>query len=794
MLWLLLTSGLRAADVSQTIPPLHENPQLQAFLQTWCLDCHAGEAAEAGLSLTDLSQLTPSLQNTAWERITKRLRTRQMPPLDVDRPSEAAYVNMLELLEGELLKRYQAAPNPGRTETFRRLTRTEYQNAIRDLLALDIDAREFLPADAASHGFDNVTVGELSPTLLNRYISAARSIAGKAVGRELSAPETRTVRLPGDLTQNVHVAGLPLGTRGGTRIRHTFPLSGEYQVTARLMRDRNEHVEGLTRPHDLVFLLDRQKMHEIRIRPPKDQTEHATVDAQLTTRFRVTAGPHDVGVTFIDDDASLLQIKREPYASQFNYHRHPRQAPAIYEVTITGPYGAIVQDDSPSRRKIFTVRPPTEATPDEQTMAAQQILRSLMRRAFRRPVTEDDLVVPMDFFESARSSSGFEAGIELAVQSILVNPHFLFRIERDPPDLPNGSVYHIAPFELASRLSFFLWSSLPDEELLQLAEAGTLNRTDVLREQVARMLQDPRAESLVTNFADQWLYLRNLSSITPDARLFPDFDENLRRAFRKETELLFADVVNNDRSVLELIRSDETFLNERLAKHYGIGNVYGNQFRRVTLDAHSHRGGLLRHGSLLTVTSYATRTSPVIRGHWILKNLLGSPPPPPPPDVPDLEDNTVDATLSVRERLTEHRANPVCANCHNLMDPIGFALENFDAVGRWRDVEAGQPINASGELPDGSEFDSVDGLEAALLRRPELFVETLTSKLMTYALGRGMEATDGPAIRQIVDQAAESEYRFSSLVNGIVTSPPFLMRTSQQAPPATEEQITQRQR
>jgi hypothetical protein len=447
----------------------------------------------------------------------------------------------------------------------------------------------------------------------------------------------------------------------------------------------------------------------------------------------------------------------------------------VYQVTVVGPFGAKGPGDTPSRRRIFIATP---KNPDDEEACAKKILSAVMRRAYRRPVANADLERVLPLYREARRDGDFDAGIESALSAILVSREFLFRIERDPPGVAPGTAYRISDIELASRLSFFLWSTIPDDELLDVAERGDLRRPSVLIEQTRRMLADPRSRSLVTNFAAQWLHLRNLDSITPDGRLFPDFDDNLRQAFRRETELLFEEVMSDNRSVLDLLKSDHSFLNERLAKHYGIPHVYGPRFRRVTLDPASERGGLLRHGSVLTVTSYATRTSPVIRGKWILENLLGTPPPPPLPDVPALDDNSVSATLPVRERLLQHRANAACASCHNMIDPPGFALENFDAVGRWRTVEEGQPVDASGGLPDGSKFTGVAGLEAGLLKRPEIFVGTLTEKLLTFALGRGVEPFDGPAVRRILSSAKASDYRFAAVIEGIVTSTPFQMRIS----------------
>ena len=631
-----------------------------------------------------------------------------------------------------------------------------------------------MPPDDSSYGFDNVTVGDLSPTLLDRYMSAAEKISRVAVGRPSRSPGGETVRLAPDLTQEDHLEGLPLGTRGGAVIDYTFPMDGEYEIQVRLMRDRDEHVEGLTEPHDVELLLDKARVQTFTVKPPQREPEHATADAHLKIRMPVTAGPHALGVAFLKKSSTLIETARQPYQAHFNYYRHPRVQPAIYSISIVGPYGAQSAGDTPSRRRIFVSHP---ATPQQEERAASQILSALMKRAYRRPVNASDLRGPLALFEKGRAE-GFEAGIEMAVAGILVNPSFLFRLELDPADIPPQTPYRVTDLELASRVSFFLWSSIPDDELLNVAIAGKLHEPAMLDRQVRRMMADARSRALVDNFASQWLHLRNLAAITPDMRLFPDFDDNLRQAFRQETELFFESVLKEDRSVLDLLRANYTFLNERLAKHYQIPNVYGSQFRRITLDEASERGGLLRQGSILTVTSYATRTSPVVRGKWILDNLLGVPPPPPLPDVPTLKDNTVDGNLTVRKRLAEHRSNAVCAACHNLMDPIGLSLEKFDAVGRRRSIEDGVPIDASGGFPDGSKFSDVDGLEAALLRRPELFVSAFTEKLLTYASGRGVEYYDAPSVRAIVRDAKAQDYRISSIVLGIVKSQPFQMRMS----------------
>ena len=746
----------------------------RALVDEYCLSCHDSDKKKGDLSLDAIAGEDVTRHPDVWEKVVRKLRARQMPPVGKPRPDDATYDAAIAALETSLDRAATARPNPGRTATIRRLTRTEYQNAIRDLLAFEGNVAELLPADESSYGFDNVTVGDLSPTLLDRYVSAAEKISRLAIGRPTRSPGGDTIRVPADLTQEEHLEGLPIGTRGGAVVPYTFPQDGEYEIQIRLTRNRDEHVEGLSEAHDLEVLLDRQRVQLFTVKPPvrepgasdADQPSHAKVDQHLVVRVPVTAGPHVLGVAFPKKPSVLLETPRQPYQTHFNWYRHPRIQPAIYSVSIIGPYAAKGAGDTPSRRRIFVSKSPKE------------VLSSLMRRAYRRPVTDADLQGPFELYRKASAEGGFEAGIEMALSAVLVSPEFLFRIERDPAGAPPNTAYRIGDLELASRLSFFLWSSIPDDELLNLASAGRLRQPAVLERQVRRMLADRRSRALVNNFASQWLHLRNLDSMTPDMRLFPDFDENLRQAFRRETELFVDSVLREDRSVLDLLSANYTFLNERLAKHYGIPHVYGSRFRRVTLGDDSWRGGLLRQGAILTVTSYATRTSPVLRGKYILDNLLGVPPPPPLPDVAALKDNTVDGKLSVRERLAEHRNNATCAGCHNLMDPLGLALEKYDAVGRRRMAEAGTPIDASGGFPDGSRFADVQGLEAALLRRPELFVGTFTEKLLTYALGRGVDYYDAPATRAIVRGARAQKYRVSSIILGVVKSPPFQMRKS----------------
>jgi hypothetical protein len=768
-----LTLDARRPSVA---PPIAADAAPRTLVEDYCLSCHDGDKKKGGLALDAIAAEDVNRHPDVWEKVVRKLRARQMPPIGKDRPDETTYDAVIASLETSLDRAASAHPSPGRTATIRRLTRTEYQNAVRDLLAVDVDAASLLPPDESSYGFDNVTVGDLSPTLLDRYVSAAETISRVAVGRPSRSPGGETIRIPADVTQEEHLDGLPIGTRGGAVVRYTFPLDGEYEIQIRLMRDRDEHVEGLSEAHDVELLLDRDRVQLFTVKPPQradgvpdtEQPSHEKVDQHLKIRVPVTAGPHVLGVAFPKKPSVLLETPRQPYQTHFNYYRHPRVQPAIYSVSIVGPYAAKGPGDTPSRRRIFGTTP----------RSPRQILASLMRRAYRRPVTDADLKGPLDLYDKARAGGDFEAGIEMALSAVLVSPEFLFRVERDPAGIPANTAYRVSDLELASRLSFFLWSSIPDDELLRVAAAGTLHEPAMLDRQVRRMLADGRSKALVTNFASQWLHLRNLDSITPDMRLFPDFDDNLRQAMRRETELFFESVLREDRSVLDLLRANYTFLNERLAKHYGIPQVYGSRFRRVTLDEGSLRGGLLRQGSILTVTSYATRTSPVLRGKFILDNLMGVPPPPPLPDVPALKDNTVDGHLSVRERLSEHRTNAACAGCHNLMDPLGLSLEKFDAVGRRRSAEAGVPIDASGGSPDGSKFADVQGLEAALLRRPELFAGTLTERLMTYALGRGVEYYDAPATRTIVRNARSQNYRMSSIILGVVRSPPFQMRKS----------------
>ena len=760
----------------------------QVLLDRYCITCHNDLLETGGLSLEGADVGDVTAHPELWEKVVRKLRTGAMPPRPRPRPDDATYGRMVSYLEGALDAASAANPDPGRTDTFRRLNRTEYRNAIRDLLALDIDVAALLPRDDSAFGFDNVNAGGLSPTLMERYLTAAQKVSRFAVGSRLPLPGSRVEVIPADRTQEDHVAGLPFGTRGGTVVEHLFPADGEYEIQVRLQRNRNENVEGLTEPHDVEITLDGRRLQLFTMEPSRNFVLQANatyyadegIDNHLNARVSVAAGPHRVGATFLKKNSALLETTRQPYDAHFNMDRHPRQQPAVRTVSIVGPFDPTGVGETPSRQRVFSCRPPAGASPDDAEACATEIIASLARRAYRRPVTVDDFDRLVSFYRQGYAEDGFESGVETALRALLASPEFLFRIERDPHGLAPGAPYRVSDLELATRLSFFLWSSLPDDALLDVAAARRLSDPTVLESEVRRMLADPRAEALTTNFASQWLHLRNLDAVRPDARLFPDFDDNLRQGFRRETELLFRSILDEDRSVVELLTADYTFVNERVAKHYELPGIYGDHFRRVAIPGDSPRAGLLGHGSILTVTSYATRTSPVLRGKWILENLLGTPPPAPPPNVPPLDETRSNTRIvSMRERMEAHRRNPQCAVCHQIMDPAGLSMEHFDAIGRWRETEGGAPIDAAGSLPGGEEFEGIPGLRDALLERPEVFAGVVAEKLLTFALGRGLDPADAPAVRAAVRLAAADDYRLSSLVLGIVNSTPFQMRRSQ---------------
>ena len=798
---LALAAGLAGARPAHA-EEAGEQPGLggwqRELLDRYCVTCHNGRMRTAGLALDEHDVAAVAAAPAVWETVVRKLRAGAMPPSPRPRPDAAAYDRFVGWLEAELDRHAAANPDPGRTEAFHRLNRTEYHHAVRDLLDLEIDVAELLPADGASYGFDNIAgVLGVSPTLLERYLASARKIARVAVGRPAPSATAEVFRLASDLPQDDWVAGMPFGTRGGGAFRHTFPEDAEYDFRVRLARNAGDNLAIFEVPHTVEVSLDGALVRTFVAGgpppgAPRDSDEYRawrdrqrTVDADWEFRLPVGAGPRELRVTFVRKTAAYPETLRQPYLRPYTSITggDTRVQPYLGSITVTGPFeaaGGTPAEEPPSRRRIFVCRPADGSAEAEATACARRIVSALARRAYRRPVTPADLDVLLGFFDDGRREGGFDAGIEMALRWLLASPEFVLRVERDPAGVAAGESYAVSDLELASRLSFFLWSSIPDDELLDLAEAGRLREPAVLEAQARRMLADERSRALVTSFASQWLYLRNVPAVVPDEDRFPDVGEGLRQAMRRETELFVESVFRDDRNVLDLLTADYTFVNERLARHYGMPGVYGSHFRRVPV-AHEARRGLLGHASILSVTSYPNRTSPVLRGKWVLENLLGTPPALPPPDVPALEETTgTGEALSMREATERHRANPVCASCHRLMDPPGFALEQFDAVGRFRTRSAaGTPIDATGELPDGTRFDGAAGLREALAGRPDRFVGTLTEKLLTYALGRGLEHYDAPAVRAITHAAAEDGYRFSSLVVGIVESAPFKMRRAE---------------
>ena len=768
------------------------------LLDRYCVACHNGRTRTAGLALDEHDPATPAAAPAVWETVIRKLRAGAMPPPPRPRPDRETYRRFVVWLESALDRAAAARPDPGRTEAFHRLNRTEYHHAVRDLLDLEIDVAELLPADGASYGFDNIAgVLGLSPTLLERYLAAARKISRVAVGRPAPSAVAEVFRLASDLPQDDWVAGMPFGTRGGGAFRHVFPQDAEYVFSVRLARGAGGALAVFEEPHVLEVSLDGALVRTFTVGgppppgAPRDGGEYRAwrdrqrnIDRDWEFRIPVDAGPHELRATFVRTTAAYPETHRRPYLRPYTSITggDTRVQPYLGSITVTGPFaarGGPPARETPSRRRIFVCRP---AAGDEagESACARRILSGLARRAWRRPVRSAETGVLLGFFDQGRREGGFDAGLDMALRWLLASPEFVLRVERDPPGAAPGAVYAVSDLELASRLSFFLWSSIPDDELLDLAVEGRLRDPDVLEGQVRRMLADGRSRSLVTSFAGQWLHLRNVPAVAPDEDRFPDVGEGLRQAMRRETELFVESVFREDRSVLDLLTADYTFVNERLARHYGLPGVYGDHFRRVSLTGAARRG-LLGHASILAVTSYPNRTSPVLRGKWVLDNLLGTPPALPPPDVPAIEETTAGGeALSMREATERHRASPACASCHRLMDPPGFALEQFDAVGRLRARSAaGTPIDASGELPDGTRFDGAAGLRAALVRDPERFAGTLTEKLLTYALGRGLEHADAPAVRAVVRAAAADGWRFSSLVVGIVESAPFRMRRAE---------------
>ncbi len=807
--------GLYAAQVVEPVaagvlaPPLLAHPQTQvpgpvtqttasgdpapdrSLLDTYCVTCHNARVQTAGLMLDtiDLSQVGVNAE--LLEQVTRKLRKGQMPPAGRPRPTPATIDAFATSLETALDRAAEASPDPGRV-ALHRLNRLEYVNAIRDLLALEIDGTALLPADTSGFGFDNnADVLSVTPALMARYLSAATKISRLAIPSPTIRPASQVFRASEFARQDVRRGeDLPFGTVGGFAFRHVFPLDGEYVFTIRLQRNRvGGTIRGIDDAHQVELRLDRALLARfdvggefqgsdpgILIAIPEEDvdaqrlhTYRLTADDHLELRATIQAGTHLVAVAFTDRAVLTEMVPVRPRSIQASTFSDDAGHPGIGTLEIAGPYAGTAPKDTASLRQIFTCRP---ATVRDEAECARQILGTLARRAYRRPVTRSDVDPLLDLYTLGRTGGSFDAGIERALEALLVSPKFLLRIEPRPPGATPGTVYRLGDVELASRLSFFLWSSIPDDELLDLAERGRLSEPTVLEAQVRRMRADPRAVAFLRNFADQWLITRNMLLAEPDPRLFPDFDDTLREAFLQETQLFIESQVREDRSVFDLLRADYTYLNERLAGHYGIPNVYGSHFRRVRLP-NDRRHGLLGHASVLTVTSYAHRTSVVLRGKWVLETLLGAPPPPPPPTVPPLEENDRRQPTSLRERMEQHRDNPVCASCHARMDPLGFALEHFDATGRWREDDGGAAIDAVVTLPDGTHLDSPAAFRDAL--SSDEFVRTVAEKLLTYALGRGLEYYDAPAVRQLLRDAAP-DYRWSSFVLGIVKSVPFQMR------------------
>jgi hypothetical protein len=760
--------------------------QDRALLDKYCVSCHSEKLKTAGLSLEAVDFARPSNSADVWEKVIRKLRAEMMPPVGAPRPDKAALDGVAAYLETSIDKIAAMQPNPGRT-VLHRLNRAEYGNAIRDLFALQaLDVTSLLPADNEAYGFDNIgDVLGTSPALMERYLSAAWKIAGLAVGNTKTTPTIETFRVRYDLSQRDHIEGLPVGTRGGMLIKYDFPVDGEYVIRPKLWKTTVNQVGGLELPHELEITFDGERVRLARVGGAEDERNSYAfpsstaeeIEKRFELRMPVKAGPHSISVAFLKKSSAPPVELLQPFLRDRIDPINPAGIPELDRVTIEGPFNVKGAGDSPSRRRIFTCRPAPGADP---LPCAKTILSAIGRRAYRRPVTEAELSRLVGFFQSGQKKTGsFDEGIENALAFLLVSPQFLFRFEYDPPAVAAGTVYKVNDLELASRLSFFIWSSIPDDQLLNLAIQGRLKNPTVLEQQVKRMLADERARALGANFAGQWLYLRNMQSAKPDEDVFPDFDDNLRQALKRETEMLFESIVLEDRTALDLLTADYTFVNERLAKHYGIPGIYGDQMRRVTLKD-DYRKGLLGQGSILTLTSMANRTSPVNRGKYVLTNILGTPPPPPPPNVPAFNE-TPEKSLSMRERMAQHRANVVCANCHKLMDPIGLALENFDGIGRWRTMDGEAAIDPSDTLYNGIKVSGPSSLRQVILNHPDQFVRTMTEMLMTYGIGRGLEYYDMPTVRSIVKDAARSNYRFSSLVLGVVRSAPFQMKVKKES-------------
>ncbi len=801
-----VTSGAPSAGSASA-----DTAKYRALLNKYCVTCHNAHTvnpAEGPVNLEGAGFDDLLGHAGTWERVLRKLSVRAMPPPGMPRPTEAEYAGFTGWLAASLDRAWEGKSTPGRF-VVHRLNRAEYANAVRDLLAVDIDVSDLLPTDGAEFGFDNIATSlKTSPLLLEGYLTAAQRVAAMAVGDPQVTPGTTEHPISREFSQNGYIEGLPLGTVGGTVVRHVFPADAEYKLSGRLVRGVQEGyagVEGNDTPYTFVITVDGTEVYSAPIGGPKDDEMQAAdlaaaqpiIDKRMTGRVRVTAGPHDVGFTWKERPIQLQDVW-EPSRRDSQEVHMVAGLPKLRSVSIDGPYNVRGVGEGPSRERLFVCHPAAK-TPSasgaslDETGCATKILSNLARHAYRRPVTPADIEAPMSFYKQARQpgagkpGGNFDDGIRAGVARVLSSPYFIYRIEKDPAGVPAGTAHPVSDIELASRLSFFLWSSIPDEKLLDLAAAGRLREPGVFAAQVHRMLADERSDALVENFTGQWLQLRNLEAkAVPDLLMFPDFDDNTRKGFRKETELFFGYILRDDRSTLELLDADYTFVDERLARNYGIKGVYGPQFRRVKLTDPNRRG-LLGQGSILSLTSVATRTSPVFRGKYVLSTFLNTPPPPPPPNVPSLDESNKGASTAaktVRAQLELHRKNQPCAGCHRVIDPAGFALENFDSVGRWRDKGPdGALLDVAGTLADGSQVNGPVALREAILSRPNAFVTVVTEKMLTYALGRGLEPSDMPVVRRIVKKAAQNDYRLSSIVMGIAESAPFQMRTKLEAAP-----------
>jgi hypothetical protein len=787
------TAVPRAAPPGQTLAARSENT-IDPIVTEYCAGCHNDRTKSGGLSLAALDAANVPAAPEVWEKVIRKVRTGMMPPIGVKHPDAKTRAAFVSTLADALDRASSAKPNPGRPALYR-LNRTEYANVVFDLLNLEVDSTSLLPPDDSAYGFDNIAdVLSVSSTLMEQYVSAAGRLSALAVGSPDISPGAQVFSIRQDASQDRHIEGLPFGTVGGLLAKPVVQVEGDYTLSSKFFRTNLGVMRGLEYEHWMEYAVDGKRVHLFKVGGPDDWAaslaNNTLIGDQIDERSRVTVrltpGPHEITAAWIDKGSAPDPYRVRPPLRSSHDPRDPLGIPHLLTFTVTGPFKVGGSGDTPSRQRIFECRPPANATPQVEEACASRILSTLARRAYRGQATAADIQRLMAFYREGRGQGGFEAGVEAGLQRILASPKFILRVERDPSNVSPGDAYQISDLELASRLSFFLWSSMPDDELLQVASAGRLRAPGVLDRQVRRMLSDPRAERLTTNFAGQWLHLRNLRTQQPNSMEFPDFDDDLRGALEREAWLFFDSIRKEDRSVLDLMTADYTFVNERVARHYRIPNVYGSRWRRVTLNDEARRG-LLGKGAILTVTSNADRTSPVKRGKWVLDNILNAPPPPPPPVVPPFNEDSRRGgrVLSVRERLEEHRKNPACANCHRLFDPIGLALENFDATGAWRTLEGGTggaPIDASGELSDGTKVDGVVSLRRALVQQPDMFASTVAEKLMTYGLGRGLTAYDMPVVRAIVRRAAASNYRFSAVVQAIVTSPPFTMRQKLAAP------------